>query len=86
MVVVNRMTFTTMSKDKDILVAIGDYIGKKAKTKFKSNVEFANVCDVSEGTIRRVLRGEQNISIKVLKRICEALEIKMSELLKDIGC
>ncbi len=74
-----------MPKDKDILVSIGDYIGKKAKAKFKSNVEFANVCDVNESTIRRILRGEQNISIKVLKRICEALEINISDLLKEIG-
>ncbi len=74
-----------MSKEKDILVTIGDCIGKKAKAKFKSNVEFANVCDVNESTIRRILRGEQNISIKVLKRICEALEIKMSDLLIEVG-
>ena len=67
------------------LVKMGDVIGKKAKTKYKSNVEFANVCDVSEGTIRRILAGQQNISIKVLKRICDALGIKLSELLKEVG-
>jgi len=48
-------------------------------------VEFANVCDVNESTIRRILQGKQNISIKVLKRICEALDIKMSDLLKEVG-
>jgi transcriptional regulator with XRE-family HTH domain len=74
-----------MSKDKDILISIGDYIGKKAKTKFKSNVEFANMCDVSEVTIRRILLGKQNISIKVLKKVCEALDIKISDLLKETG-
>lgn len=74
-----------MPKDKDILVAIGDYIGKKAKVKYKSNVEFANVCDVSEGTIRRILQGKQNLSIKVLKRVCEALDIRLSDLLKEVG-
>ena len=74
-----------MSKEKDILIKLGNHIGKKAKTKFKSNVEFANVCNVNESTIRRVLNGEQNISIKVLKCICEALDIKLSELLKEIG-
>ena len=74
-----------MPKEKDILVKIGDYIGKRAKTKFNSNVEFANVCDVNESTIRRILRGEQNLSIKILKKICEALEIKPSDLLKEIG-
>lgn len=74
-----------MSKEKDILVKIGDYIGKKAKVKFKSNVEFANVCDVNESSIRRILQGKQNISLNVLKRICEALEIKISDLFKEIN-
>jgi DNA-binding Xre family transcriptional regulator len=74
-----------MSKEKDVLVKLADSIGKRAKVKFKSNVEFANVCDVNESTIRRILQGQQNISVKVLKRICEALEIKMSDLLKETG-
>lgn len=74
-----------MSKEKDILIKIGTYIGKKAKTKYKSNVEFANVCDVNESTIRRVLLGQQNVSIILLKRMCEALDIKLSDLLKEIG-
>lgn len=74
-----------MSKEKDILVKIGDYLGKKAKVKFKSNVEFANVSDVDEKTIRRILAGEQNLSIKVLKRICDALNIKLSDLFKEVG-
>jgi transcriptional regulator with XRE-family HTH domain len=74
-----------MSKEKDMLIRLGDYVGKKAKKKFKSNVEFANVCNVNESTIRRILQGEQNISINVLKNLCDALDIKMSELLKEIG-
>ena len=74
-----------MSKEKDLLTKLGNHIGKLAATKFKSNVEFANVCDLSETTIRRILQGKQNLSINVLKRICEALNIKMSELLKDVG-
>jgi DNA-binding Xre family transcriptional regulator len=74
-----------MSKEKDVLVKLADNIGKRAKVKFKSNVEFANVCDLNESTIRRILQGQQNISIKALKRICEALEIKMSDLLKETG-
>lgn len=73
-----------MPKEKDLLIKLGDNIGKKAKMKFKSNVEFANVCDVSEGTIRRILQGNQNLSLKVFKRVCESLGIKMSDLLKEV--
>lgn len=75
-----------MFTDKDFLIKLGNAVAKKAKVKFKSNVEFANVCNVNESTVRRILRGEQNISLTVLKRICEALEIKMSDLLIEIGC
>ena len=74
-----------MSKEKDILIKLADGIGKRAKTKFASNVEFANVCDVNESTIRRILQGKQNISVRVLKKICEALDVKMSDLLKETG-
>lgn len=74
-----------MAKEKDILVKIGNYLGKKAKAKYKSNVELANVSDVSEGTIRRILNGDQNVSIHLLKKVCDALDIKLSDLLKETG-
>ena len=74
-----------MSKEKDILVKMSAVISKRAKEKFKSNVEFADVCNINESSVRRILLGKQNISVKVLKNICEALEIKMSDLLKEIG-
>ncbi|MCG3165162.1 MAG: hypothetical protein POELPBGB_00924 [Bacteroidia bacterium] len=79
------MTFEPMSKKDDILVKIGDLVRKKAKAKFKSNVEFANVADVNEATIRRILQGEQNLSIKILKKVCQALEVKVSDLLRETG-
>ena len=74
-----------MAKEKDVLIKLGTIIGKKAKAKFKSNVEFANVSNVSEGTIRRILLGRQNITLNVLKQLCEALDIKMSDMLKEAG-
>lgn len=70
---------------EETLVKLGNAIGKKAKAKFKTNVDFAFACDVDEKSVRRILNGEQNISIMVLKRICSALEIKMSELLAEIN-
>ncbi|MBX3163645.1 MAG: helix-turn-helix domain-containing protein [Bacteroidetes bacterium] len=36
-------------------------------------------------SIRRILLGKQNISVKVLKSICDALEIKMSDLMREVG-
>lgn len=74
-----------MPKEKDILLQIADVIGKKAKVKFKSNVEFADTCGVNESTIRRVLQGKQNMSLKTLKVICFHLDIKLSDLFKETG-
>lgn len=74
-----------MSKEKDLLVKLGDVIRKRAKAKFSTNVEFASACDVDETSIRRIYLGKQNISVRVLKRIAEALEVKMSDLIKEAG-
>jgi DNA-binding Xre family transcriptional regulator len=73
-----------MAKDTS-LEKLGTVIRKLAKAKYKSNVAFATACDVQEATIRRVIAGKQNVSFKILGNICEALDIKMSDLLKEIG-
>jgi DNA-binding Xre family transcriptional regulator len=75
----------SMSKEKDILISIAHAISEKSNRKFKSNVEFADICNLSESSIRRIIQGDQNMSIKVLSKICEALNIKMSDLLKEIN-
>jgi transcriptional regulator with XRE-family HTH domain len=74
-----------MPKKNPVCIKIGSYVGKKARDKFKSNVEFANVSNVAESTIRRILAGEQNITIKLIQQICEALDIKISDLFREIG-
>ena len=74
-----------MAKKEDTQVKLGNFIRKKMSGKFDSNVELANVSNVAESTIRRILAGEQNITIKVLEQICEALEIKVSDLFREIG-
>jgi DNA-binding Xre family transcriptional regulator len=70
---------------QDILTKLSTVLRKKMKKHFNTNVEFAYACDVNEKTIRNVLLGKQNISLKLLHNICDALEIKMSDLLKEIG-
>ena len=73
-----------MSRKKDILIALGDYFRKKIKVEYKSNVDLAMSADVDEKTIRNILAGK-NVSIKLIKKICDCLEIKMSDLFKEIG-
>lgn len=69
---------------EDFLIKLGKIIETKAKTKYKSNLEFAYACDINEKTIRRIFKGGQNISLKTLDKICSALETKMSQLLSEV--
>ena len=70
---------------KDYLVKLGNSIRKRSQSHFKTNVDFAFACDVDEKTIRRIFRGEQNVSLSIFKKISKALNIKMSDLLSEIG-
>jgi DNA-binding Xre family transcriptional regulator len=70
---------------EEFLVKLGRIISERAKTKFKSNLDFAFACDIDEKSIRRILKGEQNFSINIFQKICSALDIKMSELLSEVN-
>ncbi len=67
------------------LLKLGSLIKNRSKAKFKSNLEFASICDIDERTIRRIMHGKQNFSIIIFSKICKALDIKMSDLLSEIN-
>lgn len=69
----------------NILEDIAIVFNREYPKKFKTKLEFAAAADVEETTIRRVLKGEQNISIKLLQQICNAIDIKLSDLFNEIG-
>ncbi|MEO9851591.1 MAG: helix-turn-helix transcriptional regulator [Reichenbachiella sp.] len=53
--------------------------------KFQGNKSvFAQACSCDEKTIRKILNGEQFISVNLAFRICKALEITMSELFEGL--
>jgi DNA-binding Xre family transcriptional regulator len=66
------------------LIQLGQLINDRAKAKFSNNLEFASACDIDEKSIRRIIKGNQNFSITIFSKICSALDIKMSDLLKEI--
>ncbi|MET3032488.1 helix-turn-helix domain-containing protein [Flavobacterium johnsoniae] len=68
---------------EEFLIQLGNNINARAKAKFKTNLEFASACEIDEASIRRILKGKQNFSIKIFLKICTALDIKMSELLSE---
>lgn len=70
---------------EEFLIQLGNNINARAKAKFKTNLEFASACEIDEASIRRILKGKQNFSIKIFLKICTALDIKMSELLSEVN-
>lgn len=54
--------------------------------KFNNNKsKFASAAECSEGTIRRIFKNEQSITINLLIRIAGALDTTVSELLQGLS-
>ncbi len=54
--------------------------------KFNGNKSaFARASNCTEGTIRRVFKNKQSVTINLLLRMCSALNISASEILKNLS-
>ncbi len=60
------------------------YIYKNFRLKYKSNIEFANTCDIDEKTVRLIQQEKYNMSLNLLKKICDSQGVKISDVLKAI--
>lgn len=70
---------------ENIELELSTRIYKLYLEKFKDNKSaFARACNCKEATIRRIFRNEQGITANLLFRICFALDIKLSALVKDL--
>ncbi|WP_396143637.1 helix-turn-helix domain-containing protein [Flavobacterium sp.] len=49
-----------------------------------NNSRFANASDCSETTVRRVFRNKQRMTLNLLLRFCNALEIDIKDVFDDI--
>jgi plasmid maintenance system antidote protein VapI len=67
------------------LIAFSSVIEQEYIVHYKTKFDFAIACDVDEKTIRRILKGEQNITLEVLIKVAAALETKPSKLLERIN-
>lgn len=66
---------------EQIEIQIVQRIYKLFLEKFNGNKsEFARASQCSETTIRRILRNEQGITINLLLRLCNALEVEVKEI------
>jgi DNA-binding Xre family transcriptional regulator len=68
---------------QDFQSKLAKAIKKRSKVLYVTNTDFAGACDIDESSIRRILNGQQNVTIKVLAQICVALEVKMSKLIAE---
>jgi transcriptional regulator with XRE-family HTH domain len=69
-----------MEEGKKYLLLLGRKIEKLASEKFKTQTEFSDAAEVDTRTIRRIIKGEQNPTILVLRKLARALEIELNEL------
>jgi plasmid maintenance system antidote protein VapI len=67
-----------------IEIELAQRIYKLFMEKFDGNKSaFARASQCKETTIRRIFRNEQGITVNLLFRLANALEVSVSDLLKD---
>ena len=69
----------------DILQRLGQRIKDLRTQRGWSQEAFADVCRVHRTYMGHLERGEKNVCIKSLVRVSDALEISVSELLRDVS-
>ena len=70
----------------DIEKALNKKIYNLFLDKFKNNKsEFARAANCSEGTIRRIFKNEQSVTVNILFRIAFALDLTVSELVEGLS-
>ena len=69
-----------------IEVELNQRIYKLFLAKFDGNKSaFAKASNCAEGTVRRVFRNEQSITVIMLLKFCNALDIEASKVLEGLG-
>ena len=71
-----------MSK-KIFLANVGAKIRQVRSKKNMTQIELAVLCDFEKASMSRIESGRTNPTILTLKKISEALDIHISDLLKD---
>ncbi len=69
---------------KEILEKLAIEINIRYMDRYPSKLDFSYSADVDEKTIRRILKGDQNVSIMLLHQICMALDTSIGELFQSI--
>ena len=73
-----------MISKKEILIKFGERVRELRKEKGLSQESLANQSDIDRTYISDIEKGERNISLKIIERLSETLQISLSELFKKI--
>jgi transcriptional regulator with XRE-family HTH domain len=68
------------------LVAIGAAIRARRLTQCISQEQLAHLAGIDRSHMGKIERGERNVSVMNLIRICSALQTRASELLAAANC
>jgi transcriptional regulator with XRE-family HTH domain len=68
------------------LVAIGAAIRARRRTRGISQEQLAYMAEIDRSHMGKIERGERNVSVLNLIRICTALQTRASELLAAADC
>ena len=68
---------------KPELVRIGKNIRKIRDEKNISQQDLAAACNFEKSNMSRIEAGRTNMTIKTLLKICEALQVKLSDLVDE---
>jgi transcriptional regulator with XRE-family HTH domain len=69
---------------KNILIAFGDNVRRLRKEKKLSQEELSYMADLHRTYIGMIERAEKNITLLNISKISIALEVTISEILKDV--
>ena len=69
---------------RDICILLGERIRKLRKQKGWRQIDLAEQSGVHEVHISDLERGAREVGLKTLLAIAQSLEVKLSDLLKDI--
>ncbi|WP_159478959.1 helix-turn-helix domain-containing protein [Chryseobacterium sp. 18068] len=80
-----------MDEEKDIIIAICNYIYTNWISKAESQRDFASKCGIEESTVRRIKnialgtsKTDYNMSLKTLIKICKKKEISLEVFFANI--
>lgn len=72
------------SEDKEYLKKVGERIRKIRKEKNIRQTELGYRCDIERPNIGRIEAGGNNLTLLTLRKIAQALEVDVTEILSNL--